>query len=148
MASQLMINCSCPVPSKYIAQTSMTCDDGATDRVVVQGDLIGTDDSSGAELHSQLESWLNTTQEFLILGVPLEVVSCSTYPGFELTCRETSSTTPVTMEAEDLFLSGTTLYAVIAAGVVAIFIVIAAIVVVVIVVLKKRRHGSKTTDMR
>ena len=113
MASTLVMNCSC------IAQTNLTCDGGS---VVLQGALVGTEERSGAELHDQLQDWVDAGQKIQIMGVSLEVVSCSTYPGLEESCGRTTSAPA---------RSGIPLYAGVAGGVALLVITTAVIVAIV-----------------
>ena len=146
MASQLMMNCSCYLTAKYIAQANLTCDGGIA---VLQGALIGTQEKSSAELHRQLQNWVDAGQRIQIMRVTLEVVSCSTYPGFEETCKRvtflpTSPSTPIIDTADVTTpasaLGGVSLYVVLAGS---MALAIAAATIVVIVACRRRCRNQK-----
>ncbi len=160
LASELMQKCSCSLSVKYIAQADLSCDEGTTDRVVLRGALVGTRERSGAELHQQLQEWVDAGQMIQIIGIPLQVIPCSTFSGFEATCSKSSSpipptttsppststsTTPVIKandeKSQSSALGGVPFYAAVVGGVA--FLVILTVVIVVLVVACKRCRARK-----
>lgn len=145
LVSQLALNCSCSISKKYIAQPELTCDGSSTDRVVLQGAFVGTPERGGDELHAQLQQWVDEGQMIQVIGIPLEVVACSTYPGSEETCTASSATTPIIKVADETAqssgLGGVPLYAAVVGGVA--LLVIVAIVIAVVIGVCRRRHTKK-----
>ena len=146
LASELMKTCSCPLSAKYLANADLSCSASSTDRVILTASLVGTQERHGAELHSLLQQWVNDRQMIQVQGVPLEVIVCSTYPGFAATCSNTPTTTlnsptpntsiiKISDKTSSQYIGGTF-------GAVA-FLCIVIIIVVVMVVLYKR-HSMRT----
>ena len=155
LIAQLESTCSCRLSLKYIASGALMCGDSTTDRVILQGTLIGALQSSSADLHMQLQSWVDTSSTVEVIGVPLQVVPCSTYPGEEATCEfqeptstgtNSTATTPRVIDSEEQSatgLGGVTIYAAIGGGV-AVLMVIVIVVILVVLALRRRRRKQFT----
>jgi hypothetical protein len=151
LVSQLTTTCSCQLSAKYISSGSLTCGDSTTDRVILQGIMVGALQSSSADLHTQLQSWVDTSPTVQVIGIPLQVVPCSTYPGGEASCelREPTGATPITIprvdseESSSSGLGGVTLYAAVGGGV-AVLLVIAIVVILLILAVRRRRSKQFT----
>lgn len=146
IVSQLITSCSCRVSVKYIAQGNLSCGDGTTDRVLLHGALISAQESASAELHTQLQDWVNQAPTVEVIGIPLQVIPCSTYLGDEISCAihapmGTTSISVVNPEENKsgFDLGGVPVYASVLGGLVALVIVIVFVVVVVVAVKRKRR---------
>ena len=149
--------CSCELSTKFIAGGNLSCGDKTTDRVILQGTLIGTLERSSAELHAHLQTWVDAAHTIEVAGIPLEVVPCSTYTGSggvkcELT---TPSSTPTVLTStgrevdtgESSAFGGITLYAAVAGGVAVLLFVVLVIVVIVLCVRKRRKTKKYRTDV-
>ena len=139
VASQLAQRCSCSFSGKFIANGELTCGDRTTDRVILRGSLVGVDGTSGAQLHTQLQQWVDSSPKIEVTGVSLEILSCSTYPGNEASCLIQEPSGTVSAEAHNKAPSGgLPLYAGVgAAGGVAILVIIVIIIVVALVCRKR-----------
>jgi len=140
--------------AKYVAGGNLSCGERTTDRVILQGVLVGTPESDSSELHKQLQEWVNDSPALEITGIPLKVVSCSTYIGDGTACgiQLASVTTPTrTVKVADpdenvsTPLSGIPLYAGIAGGVALLMVVV---IVVVLVFLRKKCRSTKHDTSR
>ena len=78
LVSLLTPICSCSLSTEYIAQANLTCDGDLT---LFQGALVGTPETGGAELHGQLQSWVDEGQKIEIIWMPLKLPVCSTFGG-------------------------------------------------------------------
>lgn len=135
------------------------CGDGTTDRVILQGTLIGALQSSSADLHTQLQSWVDKRKPVEVIGIPLQVVPCSTYPGGEASCEfqdptspeidtTTDAATPTTIprvvnSEESSAFGGVTLYGAVGGGV-ALLMVIAIVIILLALAIKRRRSKQFT----
>lgn len=153
--SRLRSTCSCRLSAKYIASGNLVCGDRTTDRVILQGTLIGALESGSADLHSQLQSWVDAGPTVEVIGSQLQIVPCSTYPGGEASCEPTSAAastaTPTTIPRianaeESSALGGVTLYAAVG-GCVALLMIVVLVIVVLVLAIKKRK-SSKFTPTR
>lgn len=126
------------------------CGDRTTDRILLQGTLIGALQSSSADLHTQLQSWVDTSPTVEVIGIPLQLVPCSTYPGEEASCEfqgptasaNVTASTPGVIDSEQSSssgLGGITLYAALGGG----MAVLIGIIIVVILLVALRRRGRK-----
>lgn len=153
--SQLRSTCSCRLSAKYVASSNLVCGDRTTDRVILEGTLIGALESSSADLHTQLQNWVDTGPTTEVIGSQLQVVPCSTYPGHEASCESTPATstattaTPATIprvadaEESSSGLGGVTLYAAVGGGV-ALLLIVVLVIVVLTLAIRKRRNGKFT----
>lgn len=150
--SQLRSTCSCQLSAKYIASSDLVCGDRTTDRVILQGSLIGAQESNSTDLHTQLQSWVDGAPSVEVIGSQLQVVPCSTYPGDEGSCvlAPATPTTPTTIprvanaeESSSSGLGGVTLYAAVGGGV-AVLLIVVLVIVLLVLAIKKRRNGKFT----
>ena len=126
------------------------CGDSTTDRVILQGTLIGTEGGGSTDLHTQLQSWVDGSPIVHVIGIPLQVIPCSTYPGGEASCEiqeppnSTSSTTTKVVDGPQASagLSGVTLYAAIGGGV-AVVLIIALVIGGLVVAVRRRCRRKK-----
>lgn len=148
LVTQLTQTCSCQLSVKYVGRGNLTCGDRTTDRVILQGQLIGTQGSNSTNLHAQLQNWVDNGPTVEVNGIQLQIVPCSTYPGGKVTCvLEVPSSTPsisVVSVVDSVGQSsskpgGILLYVAVAGGVALLLIIAVVIIVLVIVVRKKNR---------
>lgn len=165
--AKLMDTCSCELSTKFIAGGNLSCGDKTTDRVILQGALIGTLERSSAELHAHLQTWVDAAHTIEVTGIPLEVVPCSTYVGSGgVSCELTTPSPAPTMLTSTVLMStmltstgreadpeesssfgGIALYSAAAGGVAVVLFVILVIVLIVLGVRKKRKTRKYRTDV-
>ncbi len=144
-----MESCTCPVSIQYIARGELTCGDKTTDRVILQGALVGLEDKNSLELHSQLQKWVDGSPKIEVIGVPLQIFPCSTYPGDEESCYAPETPSPPTsftvggVDELSSGLAGVPLYAGVVGGVAVVVIVLIVIIVTVVGVRRKRYKTSR-----
>lgn len=153
--TQLKRTCSCQLSAKYVTSTGLMCGDATTDRVILQGTLIGALESNSTDLHTQLQNWVDGSPTIEVIGIRLQVVPCSTYPGGEASCefQEPGSATtaaPTTIPRvakpeESSGLGGVTLYAAVGGGV-AMLMIVAIVIILLALAIKKRRNKTYTTN--
>ena len=155
IASQLAQRCSCSFLSNFIANGELICEDRRTDRVILQGSLIGLDDNtSAALLHFHLQRWVDGSPSIEVTGVPLDILPCSTYPINQTICEPSSSTEPQTSTVsfgdvstpQNLANQGrVSLSHEVGLGVVGFLILIAIIIIIIVlaIVCRKRVKSNK-----
>ena len=77
VAGQLSAECSCLLSVRYIANPSLTCGEGTTDRVVLSGAIVALKkENSKVKLGQLLQAWVDSTPVIEVTGVSLQVTKC------------------------------------------------------------------------
>jgi len=61
---------------RYIANPSLACGDGTTDRVILSGAIVALKETSEVKLGQLLQDWIDSTPILEVTGVSLQVIKC------------------------------------------------------------------------
>lgn len=150
VVTQLIKSCSCPLSAKFIAEAELMCGDRTTDRVIIQAKLVSLEDTSSEELHTQLQAWVDTEPAVEITGNPLQILSCSTYPGDGVSCEIAAPSSTVSInivDAKGQDTSSSPIGIPVYGGLIGALIVIIVIIVVVILVVAVARRRMKRRSL-
>ncbi len=154
VAAQLATVCSCSISTRYMADTRMTCGEGTTDRVSIEGALVAVNNTDEQKLHQFLQDWVDTSPAMEVTGVSLQIIKCSTYSWGKDSCtfREdtsapTTSQTPAQPKIEVATLkssNGGSLSVIIYAGIGVGVVVVFGIACILAIAIWRRKNKNRT----
>ncbi len=80
LSSSLEAACNCSYSPKYLALGSLQCGDQSTDRTVLYGTLVSSENTASTQMLDHLQTLVYTEPTVLVQGVQLRVASCSVLP--------------------------------------------------------------------
>ena len=112
------------------------------DVVILDGALVALPGTTETKLHENLQNWVDSGPVLEVIGIPLQVVKCSTYQSEEDTCLMKMQAASATSEPQSILYGG------VGGGVVLVIALLVVVVVIIVVAVIKGGKRQSTSINR